>query len=378
MQWGHSRLLLLALCQCVVSLARADRVDDYVRGQMEDHRIPGLALEIVQGGKASKTAAYGLADLEQKVPVSTNSVFEIGSITKQFTAAGILLLQQNGRLSVDDKISIFLKAIPASWTDVTIRHLLTHTSGIKSYTGLSGFELTRHLTQKQFIQQIGKEPLDFQPGTSWKYSNTGFNLLGFVIENVSGTNYWAFMSQEIFRPLGMTATTDRRPCAIIPHRVHGYEQTNHMWINRDYDLTDVFSAGAIVSTVGDLAKWNAALDRDDLLKPETKAEMWTVAKLSDGKATRYGFGWYMILSRDTRISGTADPLPGSQRAFSDFRRSFGGYSADEYRRANCDDAGKEDRDVLFCAETVGTEVTRLESWIFPHKIEPGFLGSYGF
>jgi len=153
--------------------------------------------------------------------------------------------------------------------------------------------LTKHLTQKQFIEAIGKQPLEFQPGEAWKYCNTGFNLLGFIIENTSGKKYWNFMSDRIFRPLAMPATTDRRPGNIITNRADGYEQTNHLLINRDYDLTDVFSAGAIVSTVGDLAKWNAALDCESILTAASKEQMWTPAKLNNGKPTKYGFGWFI-------------------------------------------------------------------------------------
>ena len=273
--------------------ARADRVDDYIKGEMDQHGIPGLALVIIQDGKAVKTAAYGLANLELNVPVKPETVFEIGSVTKQFTAAGILLLAQDGKLSVDDKLTAHLANVPSAWTNVTIRHLLTHTSGIKSYTGLDGFQLTKHLTQSQFIRAIGREPMEFAPGASWKYCNTGFSLLGYIIENVSGKNYWDFMSERIFQPLGMNATTNRLPGLIIPNRASGYEQTNQVHINRDYDLTEVFSAGAIASTVGDLAKWNAALDGDTLLNAASKEQMWTPAKLNDGKPTKYGLGWFV-------------------------------------------------------------------------------------
>jgi CubicO group peptidase (beta-lactamase class C family) len=260
---------------------------------MGKHQIPGVALTVIQHGKAVKTAAYGLANLELQVPVKADTVFEIGSITKQFTAAGILLLQQDGKLSVNDKLSRHLMHVPDAWTNITVRHLLTHTSGIKSYTGLDGFELRRHLTQAQFINAIGAQPLEFQPGASWKYCNTGFNLLGFIIENVSGKSYWDFMSARIFQTLGMNATTNRLPSLIITNRADGYEQTNHVLVNRDYDLTDVFSAGALVSTVGDLAKWNDALDGDALLNARSKAQMWTPTTLNDGKPTKYGFGWFI-------------------------------------------------------------------------------------
>jgi CubicO group peptidase (beta-lactamase class C family) len=275
------------------SPAQADRTDDYIKTQMGLHQIPGLALTIIQSGKPVKTAAYGLANLELNAAATPESVFEIGSVTKQFTAAGILLLAQDGKLSVEDRIRQHLSNVPGTWSNITIRHLLTHTAGLKSYTGLDGFELTRHLSQEQFIKASAAQPLEFQPGDSWKYCNTGFNLLGFIIENVSGKRYWDFMAERIFGPLEMTHTRDRKPSAVIPNRASGYEQTNHIRINRDYDLTDVFSAGALVSTVGDLAKWNAALDGEALLHAATKQQMWTPAKLNDGKVTKYGFGWYI-------------------------------------------------------------------------------------
>jgi D-alanyl-D-alanine carboxypeptidase len=272
-------------------VARADRVDRYIQSQMKEHRIPGVALKIIRNGKPTKTAAYGLANLELNVRTKPETVFEIGSVTKQFTAAEILMLAQEGKLSVDDRISKHLQGTPAAWAEVTIRHLLTHTSGIKSYTGLDGFQLWRHLKQAQFIEKIGKEPMEFAPGSSWKYCNTGYNLLGYIIENVSGQNYWDFMSQRIFQPLGMHATTNRLPSLVITNRAAGYEQTNKVWINRDSDLTEVFAAGAIASTVGDLAKWNTALDSDRLLTPASKAQMWTPVTLNDGTVKKYGFGW---------------------------------------------------------------------------------------
>ncbi len=273
------------------SFVRADKVDDFIKTEMEKRQIPGLALTIILDGKETKTAAYGFANLELKAAVQSETVFEIGSITKQFTAAGILLLQQEGKLSVDDKVSKFVTNVPDTWTNITLRHLLNHTSGIKSYTGLDGFELTKHLTQEQFIKKLAALPMEFAPGDEWKYCNSGYNLLGFVIENVSGKKYWDFMEQKIFGRLGMSSTTNRDPSIIIANRADGYEKKKGMLINRDYDLTDVFSAGAIASTVGDLAKWNAALDSGKVLSADSRSQMWTSGKLNNGKLTGYGFGW---------------------------------------------------------------------------------------
>jgi CubicO group peptidase (beta-lactamase class C family) len=269
----------------------ADQVDDYLRAEMDKRHIPGLAMTVVRGDKQIRTSALGLANIELQVPVTLQTRFEIGSLTKQFTAAAILLLAQESKLSVEDRINRRLAGTPADWSNITIRHLLTHTSGIRSYTGLRGFELTRQLTQEQFIAAIGAYPLEFSPGDAWKYSNSGYNLLGYIIENVSETNYWAFMAQRIFRPLGMEATSDRRPNQVMPNRAAGYERTNQTFVNRDYDLTDVFSAGALVSTVGDLARWDAALNREKLLSAASKELMWTAARLNDGQATTYGMGW---------------------------------------------------------------------------------------
>lgn len=283
-------LLFLSFC-AVPNPAQADQVDDYLNAQMKEHRIPGLSLQIVQSNLTVKTAVYGLANVELGVPVVPETAFEVGSVTKQFTSACILLLAQEGRLSVEDKISRHLKRTSEIWQNITVRHLLTHTSGLRSYTGLDGFELRRHLSQEQFIAAIGPYPLEFQPGESWKYCNTGYNLLGYIIENISGENYWDFLSKRILRPLGMNATTNRLPALIIPHRAAGYEQTNHVWINRDYDLTDVFSAGAIISTIGDLARWNASLDSGTLLDARSREQMWTPTKVRDGTTTSYGFGW---------------------------------------------------------------------------------------
>lgn len=296
------RFLLLAVLM-QLNPVHADQTDDYVREQMARRRIPAVVLKVVQDGQEVKTAAYGFANLELNVPATTNSVFEIGSVTKQFTASCILLLQQDGKLSIEDKLGKHVPNIPAAWTNVTIRHLLSHTSGIKSYTGLDGFALTRRLTQTQFLELIGKQPPEFQPGEGWKYSNTGFSLLGYVIENVSGKSYWQFLRERILIPLGMDQTTDRNPGTIITNRVSGYEQTNRVHINRDYDLTDVFAAGAIASTVGDLGKWNAALNSRRILSEESKKAAWTPQPLNSGKLTAYGLGWYVETHEGHRCVG---------------------------------------------------------------------------
>jgi len=299
----------------------ADPVDDLVKAEMAKHQIPGLALKVTQHGKETKTAAYGFANLEWNVPVTPETVFEIGSVTKQFTAACIMLLVEERKLSLDDKISQYLTNTPVSWTNITIRHLLTHTSGIKNYTGLEGFGLALHLTQAQFIAKIGELPLVFAPGEKFSYCNTGYNLLGFIVENASGEKYWTFLSEKILGPLGMSATTNREPSRILKLRAAGYEQskTNGL-VNRDVDYTDLFSAGEIVSTVGDMMKWDAGLDTEKILKTTSKEQMWTSGKLNDGKPIGYGYGWFVTpLDGNKNIghSGSTSGFSASNQRFPD-------------------------------------------------------------
>lgn len=284
---GVAALVLTVRC------ASAEPADDLIKAEMQKHLIPGLELKVLRDGEAIKTTGYGVANLEWNVPVTEETVFEIGSITKQFTAACILLLAEDGKLSINDKISQHLSNTPAAWSNITIRHLLTHTSGITNYTTIDGFELRLHLTQEQFIKRIGAYPLAFQPGDSWKYCNSGYNLLGFIVENASGKNYWDFIQERIFQPLQMTHTTTRTPGIIVSHRAAGYEFDHRAPINRDYDLTDLFSAGAIISTVEDMAKWDAALNGQKLLNTSSKEQWWTPTKLNSGKSQNYGFGWFI-------------------------------------------------------------------------------------
>ena len=271
--------------------AKADATDDYVRAQMRERHIPGAAIAVIKDGKIVKAEGYGLANVELNVLATRETVFEIGSVSKQITAAAIMLLVEEGKINLDEKISKYLSAAPETWKNVTVRNLLTHTSGIKSYTGLTGFELTKRLKRDEFIKAIGAHPLEFEPGERYTYSNSGYNLLGFIIESASGESYWDFLQKRIFKPLGMNKTANRDPQFIVPNRADGYEWENGRLVGRDYDLTDVFSAGAIVSTVTDLVKWDAALRGEAFLKKESKEKIWTPVRFNNGKSYPYGLGW---------------------------------------------------------------------------------------
>ncbi len=286
-----NRLLFIAIILFSATWAIADEVDKFVQSQLVERHIPGAAIVVVKNGKIIKTKGYGLASVEFNIAATPETVFEIGSVSKQLTAAGILILMQDGKLNLDEKISKYLPNTPASWEKVTVRNLLNHTSGIKSYSSLTGFDLSKRMKQADFIKALAPHPLDFETGANYIYSNSGYNLLAFIIESVSGKSYWDFMRERIFIPLGMTKTADRDPQFIVRNRATGYEWRDNRLVGRDYELTDLFGAGAIVSTVSDLAKWDAALRGDNLLKKETKAEMWKPLTFNDGKTYPYGLGW---------------------------------------------------------------------------------------
>ncbi len=286
-----SVLAILTLCLLLPLSARADKVDDYVRMEMANRHVPGAAVAVMKSGRIVKMKGYGFASLEFDALVTKDTVFEIGSVTKQMTAAAIMLLVEDGKVSLDEKISAYLPNTPEAWKDVTVRNLLTHTSGIKSYTSLEGFELAKHLKVSDFIKQLAPQPLEFTPGERNIYSNSGFNLLAFIIEARSGMPYIQFMRTRIFGPLGMTKTTDRDPQFIVKNRANGYEWENGHLAGRDASLTDLTGAGSIVSTIEDMAKWDAALRGTTFLKPSSRAEIWKHFVFNDGKESPYGFGW---------------------------------------------------------------------------------------
>ena len=309
--------LLFALV--FVFSVRADEVDKFVRLVMAERNVPGVAVAVVKNGKTVKKQGYGVASVEFGAPVTTETVFEIGSVSKQMTGAAIMLLVEEGKVNLDEKISVYLPGTPEAWKNVTVRNLLTHTSGIKSYTAIgTGFELSKRLKRDDFIKALASYPLDFDTGSRYSYSNSGYNLLGFIIETVSGKSYWDFMRERIFVKLGMTHTFDRDPKYVIKNRATGYELENGQLIGRDYDLTDVFAAGAIVSTVEDLLKWDAAWRNDSLLKKESKAEAWKPFALTGGKINPYGLGWHVADFRGHRLIAHSGSTAGFNAQFSRF------------------------------------------------------------
>ena len=248
----------------------------------------------MQDGRTILRKGYGLADVELGVPIAPDMVFRIGSTTKQFTAACILKLVEQGRVKLTDAVSAYLPDYPEAGRRATVEQLLTHTSGIHSYTEMPSWNARERedWSSQQLIAFFEKEPLDFEPGTKWHYDNSGYVLLGAILERVTGRRYEDLVSEWIFRPLGMNDTRYGSDAPIIPRRASGYQKTPSGVENAPYlSMTQPFAAGALVSTVDDLARWQAALDSGKVLSPESLRRWWTPGILPDGTPTRYGYGW---------------------------------------------------------------------------------------
>ena len=268
--------------------------------------MPGLAVLVAQNGKILFEQGYGLADVEHHIAVTPQTQFRIGSITKQFTAAAILKLQEQGKLSVNDKLSKYIPDFPRG-DEVTLRHLLTHTSGIHSYTSKPGFlnEVTNTTTTEQIIQSFKSDPYDFNPGEKWLYDNSGFLLLGYIVEKVSGQPYAEFLRKSFFEPLGMKRTGVYRKGLALEHEALGYQYQDGKFARAlDWDMSWAGGAGALYSTVEDLFRWNEGVFGGKVLTQESLKAAFTPVKTQENKdddsADGYGYGWGLSALRGAR------------------------------------------------------------------------------
>ena len=300
-------VIIFFLDFCTAIFSQGDQVDKYVKDQMQKNHIPGMSVAVVLKGKIIFHQQYGLANVEQSIPVTTNSPFKIASLTKPITAMAILLLAEKGKLSLDSTISHYIQDLPVQWNTVTVRQALSHTSGIPDYFQSPDWSW-RHswrldLTHDEFLKMTAKAPMRFNPGTGIKYSNSGFYLLGILIEKVSGSSYGEYVDKHIFKPLQMNSTRRDSSEAIIPNRVSGYIFKDGKLRNAEYTSdTWAYSEGGVITTASDLAKLDSALYTDKLLKRSSIEQMWTASNLSNGqkavlgdngagKPNYYGLGW---------------------------------------------------------------------------------------
>jgi CubicO group peptidase (beta-lactamase class C family) len=258
---------------------------------------PGAAVLVRRQGRTVLRAGFGLASLDLAVPIDPAHVFEIGSVTKQFTAAAILRLSEEGKLALSDPITKLLPSLPAAYQSITLNHLLSHTSGVPSYTDFPEWRprWREDMSLETLIGLFRDKPLDFVPGQSWKYSNSGYILLGAAIEKAAGKSYEDYVEQELFAPLGMADTRYGHQEEVVAGRAVGYTKGPDGWSNAPYlSLTQPYAAGSLMSTVDDLARWSDALEAGSAVSARSRDLMFTPAVLvggeHDGISTRYGLG----------------------------------------------------------------------------------------
>ncbi len=269
----------------------AARVDSVVAAEMSRTRVPGVAVAVVQNGEVVLARGYGLANVEHQVPVKPETIFQSGSVGKQFTAMAILMLAEEGRLGVADSITRYLEDAPGAWKGITIRHLLTHTGGTTDYP--DDFDFRLDYTEDDLLRRAYAIPLAFRPGERWDYSNLGYVLLGIIIRRVSGQFYGDFLQERVFRPLGMATARVISEADIVANRAAGYVLKdgvlrNQEWVSPSVNTT---ADGALYLTVLDLAKWEAALHHRRLIGPASYDQLWSPVALNDGTTAGYGFGW---------------------------------------------------------------------------------------
>lgn len=256
---------------------------------------PGGVFLVTRGSQIVLKKAYGLANLELGIPMETDHVFEIGSMTKQFTAIAILLLEQQGKLHVEDEITKYIPDYPVGPYPITIHHLLTHTSGIKNYTSLKGLNAiaTQHLKPLEVIDFFKDEPLEFTPGSRFKYSNSGYVILGHIIELVSQQTYEEFIDQQIFSRLQMNHSRYADHRNIVSKRASGYHKKETFVNRRQINFSIPYAAGSLMSNVDDMLLWNEAIHKHGLIKEDTYRKVFATYTLNNGEPINYGYGWHI-------------------------------------------------------------------------------------
>lgn len=304
------KVVVPVVLACIQAQVRS--VDEFVSSFMEQHRIPGLSLAIVREGEILYEAGYGYARLDPKLPATPATVYGLGSISKIFTGVAVMKLAEGGHLRLDAPVGSYLRGLPKSWDAVTIRHLLSHTSGIREEKWAGGIvEFDRREHRQRDVIETAFGPVLFESGTGYAYRNVGFRLLGMVIEAVSRQTYWDYLDKTIFEPLEMGSTRNSDPEADIPERAQGYAPRGVGYQKRDpVTPSSAFSEGALMSSVRDLAKFDAAMYGQQVLSRRSIEAMRTPFALADGTTVDYGLGWGVRKMHGYRVVGHGGSLPG--------------------------------------------------------------------
>jgi D-alanyl-D-alanine carboxypeptidase len=272
----------------LASVVSAGAVDDHVRRFMTFHMAPGVSVAVMKGGKVVFAKGFGKANLEANTRVSPNTVFKIASVSKQFIAAEILLLEQENKLKTDDLLSKYLSDLPDSWKSIRLRHLLSHTSGLAREE--EGWEVFKNVPVSDIVRESFRTKMVAKPGEKYAYSNLGYFVLAHVIDKVSGATWDQYATKKIFEPSGLKRTMPASHWNIVPDKAMGYDTDAGVFENALSYYT-LRPSGGFSSTALDMLKWCETLSGSTVLSEASKAKMWTPAKLNNGKAAPYGLGW---------------------------------------------------------------------------------------
>ncbi|AXT55430.1 serine hydrolase [Aquimarina sp. MMG015] len=299
-------LLLVFFCTGMFFSTQAQNLEkeiDAIVSSMYSVDEPGISILVAKNGKPIYRKAFGKANLELEVPLKPENVFEIGSITKQFTAVAILMLEEQGKLKIDDEITKYIPDYPTNGKKITVHHLLNHTSGIKSYTGMPSFMKSARtdMTPTELIDVFKNEPMDFDPGEEFRYNNSGYILLGYIIEVVTKDTYENFIEKNIFQKIGMNSSYYGSTSELIKNRAYGYKQNEDAFLNADYlSLTLPYAAGSLMSTVDDLLKWQNAISANTFIKRSSLEKAINGSKLNSGEEIDYGYGWSKTIIQESK------------------------------------------------------------------------------
>ncbi len=269
-------------------------IDHLVRRTMDEARIPGVAVAVVRRGEVVLSKGYGVANLETGTPVTAETMFQSGSLGKQFTSAGVLALVEDGRIGLDTSVRIYIPEAPESWQTITVRHLLTHSSGIPDYTG-ENFDYETDYTEIDLVRMASELELEFPAGSRWNYSNTGYVMLGVILGRVTGDNYWEFLRERIFDPAGMTTIRVNTENDIVLNRARGYLPVEGGWRHAGYvaPTTNTTADGSMLLNLHDLIAWNEAVRNRRVLQSESWDIILSPMTLTSGRTYPYGFGWFL-------------------------------------------------------------------------------------
>ncbi len=291
-----SLLGLMMMCSIILRAQNLEwKIDSLIHSEFKEADGPGGVFLVSQKGMPIYRKAFGMANLELNVKLNTNSVFQIGSMTKQFTAVSVLLLEEQGKLRISDPISQYIPAYP-NGSHITIQHLLTHTSGIRDFTKMKGLSdiAQKEMTPEQMVDFFKNEPVDFAPGEKFDYNNSGYIVLGYIIELTSGGTYEDFIKKNIFDKIGMTRSYYASDRKVIPSRAYGYHKKSYGYVNKTViNFSVPFASGSVMSTVDDMLIWQNALNSNLLLSAKYRIKAFTKYKLNNGQEIEYGFGWHL-------------------------------------------------------------------------------------